>query len=81
MTTNSPQLARHITLISLIFYGVGDILGAGIYGLVGKTAGIMGNGIWLAFLVSALAAIFTGLTYSSLSSRYPRAAGTAYVLK
>lgn len=81
MNTNTPQLARRISLISLIFYGVGDILGAGIYGLIGKTAGIMGNGIWLAFLVSALAAIFTGLTYASLGSRYPRAAGTAYVLK
>lgn len=81
MNTNNQQLARRISLISLIFYGVGDILGAGIYGLIGKAAGIMGNGIWLAFLVSALAAIFTGLTYASLGSRYPRAAGTAYVLK
>lgn len=81
MNRNSSQLARHITLVSLIFYGVGDILGAGIYGLIGKTAGIVGNGVWLAFLMSALAAVFTGLTYSSLGSRYPRAAGTAYVLK
>ena len=81
MNTNNQQLARRISLISLIFYGIGDILGAGIYGLIGKAAGIMGNGIWLAFLVSALAAIFTGLTYASLGSRYPKAAGTAYVLK
>lgn len=82
MTENlSPQLVRRITLVSLIFYGIGDILGAGIYGLVGKAAGIMGNGVWLAFLISAAAAIFTGLTYASLGSRYPRAAGIAYILK
>lgn len=82
MTLNSnEQLVRRISLISLIFYGIGDILGAGIYGLVGKAAGIMGNGVWLAFLISALAAIFTGLTYASLGSRYPRAAGIAYILK
>ena len=82
MTTQySEHLVRRISLISLIFYGIGDILGAGIYGLVGKAAGIMGNGIWVAFLVSALAAIFTGLTYASLGSRYPRAAGIAYILK
>lgn len=82
MTTPYQQhLIRRISLISLIFYGIGDILGAGIYGLVGKAAGIMGNGIWLAFLISAMAAIFTGLTYASLGSRYPRAAGIAYILK
>lgn len=78
---NNENLIRRISLISLIFYGIGDILGAGIYGLVGKAAGIMGNGVWLAFLVSAAAAIFTGLTYASLGSRYPRAAGIAYILK
>lgn len=80
-SNNSEQLVRRITLISLVFYGIGDILGAGIYGLVGKAAGIMGNGVWLAFLISAAAAIFTGLTYASLGSRYPRAAGIAYILK
>jgi amino acid transporter len=78
---NNTDLVRRISLVSLIFYGIGDILGAGIYGLVGKAAGIMGNGVWLAFLISALAAIFTGLTYASLGSRYPRAAGVAYILK
>ena len=79
--THNTQLVRRISLISLIFYGIGDILGAGIYGLVGKAAGLMGNGVWLAFLISAAAAIFTGLTYASLGSRYPRAAGIAYILK
>ena len=78
---HNTQLVRRISLISLIFYGIGDILGAGIYGLVGKAAGLMGNGVWLAFLISAAAAIFTGLTYASLGSRYPRAAGIAYILK
>lgn len=80
-TQNNGHLVRRISLISLIFYGIGDILGAGIYGLVGKAAGLMGNGVWLAFLISAAAAIFTGLTYASLGSRYPRAAGIAYILK
>lgn len=81
MNQNNVELIRRISLVSLIFYGIGDILGAGIYGLVGKAAGIMGNGVWLAFLLSALAALFTGLTYASLGSRYPKAAGTAYILK
>lgn len=73
------NLKRHITLWPLVLYGMGDILGAGIYGLIGKAAGQMGNGVWLAFLVSMIAAGFTGLSYASLGSRYPRAGGASFV--
>jgi len=58
---------------------VGDIVGAGIYGTIGVAAGAMGNAVWLAFIASMVAAMLTGLTYASVSSRYPRAAGAAYV--
>jgi APA family basic amino acid/polyamine antiporter len=72
-------LARTIGLAALVIYGVGDMVGAGIYGTIGKAAGFMGNAVWLAFVVSMIAALLTGLTYASLASRYPRAAGAAYV--
>lgn len=79
MKTSQPELKRHIGLFALTLYGVGDILGAGIYGLVGKAAGAMGNAVWLGFMVSMLAALLTGLTYAALGSRFPRAAGGSYV--
>lgn len=66
-------------LFSLVVYGVGDMVGSGIYGTVGKAAGTMGNAVWLAFVISMVAAILTGLSYASLASRYPRAAGAAFV--
>lgn len=72
-------LARHIGLFALIVYGIGDMVGAGIYGTIGVAAGKMGNAVWLAFLVSMAAAMFTGLSYACLASRYPKAAGAAYV--
>lgn len=77
--TPQPALRRHIGLIGLTLYGLGDILGAGIYGLVGKAAGQMGNAVWLAFLASMVAAGFTGLSYAAVGSRHPRAGGAAYV--
>lgn len=77
MTTNS--LKRNIGLIALILFGVGDILGAGVYGLIGKAAGQMGNGVWLAFLISMCAAGLTGLTYASLGSRYAKAGGASFI--
>jgi amino acid transporter len=66
-------------LFSLIVYGVGDMVGAGIYGTIGKAAAAMGNAVWLAFVASMVAALLTGLSYASIASRYPRAAGAAYV--
>jgi amino acid transporter len=66
-------------LFSLVVYGVGDMVGAGIYGTVGKAAGHLGNAVWMGFGVSMIAAMLTGLSYASLASRYPRAAGAAYV--
>ena len=76
---STPALERNIGLIALTLYGVGDILGAGIYGLIGRAAGEMGHAIWLAFLVSMIAAGLTGLSYASLGSRFPRAGGAAYI--
>ena len=78
-TSQQPALRRHIGLFALTLYGIGDILGAGIYGLVGKAAGQMGNAVWLAFLASMVAAGFTGLSYAAVGSRHPRAGGAAYV--
>jgi amino acid transporter len=64
---------------ALIIYGVGDMLGSGIYALIGKAAGVMGNAVWLAFLASMVAALLTGMSYASLGSRHPRAAGVAFI--
>jgi amino acid transporter len=75
---STPRLHRHIGLGALVVYGVGDILGAGIYGLVGKAAGEMGNAVWIAFVTSMIAAGLTGLSYASLGSRYPKAGGASY---
>jgi amino acid transporter len=74
-----PELHRSIGPVQLALYGLGSMLGAGIYGLIGKAAGEVGNAVWLAFVVALVAALLTALSYASLGSRYPRAAGAAYV--
>ena len=81
MASDPPahKLARNMGLFSLVVYGVGDMVGSGIYGTIGKAAGEMGNAVWLAFAVSMVAAMLTGLSYACIASRYPRAGGAAYV--
>ncbi|WP_257453876.1 APC family permease [Archangium lipolyticum] len=78
--SSQPALARTMGLTTLVVYGVGDMLGAGIYGLIGKAAGLMGNAVWLAFSLAMLVALLTGLSYANIGSRYPRAAGAPYVV-
>jgi APA family basic amino acid/polyamine antiporter len=76
-----PTLHRSIGPIQLALYGLGSMLGAGIYGLIGQAAGQVGNAVWLAFVIALIAALLTALSYASLGSRYPRAAGAAYVIQ
>ena len=72
------QLRRVLGYGSLTFYGVGLILGAGIYSILGEAAGIAGPALWLAFVLASVAALLTGLSYAELATMYPEA-GAEYV--
>ena len=72
-----PKLKRAAGLTQITLFGLGSMLGAGIYGLIGKAAAELGSAVWVAFLVSMVAALLTGLSYASIASRYPRAGGAA----
>ncbi len=75
---NQPvQLKRGLSLWLLVFYGLGNILGAGIYVLVGKVAGSAGLFAPVAFFTASLVAMFTALSYAELAARYPLSAGEA----
>ena len=71
------ELKRTITGKLLYFYVVGDVLGAGIYVLIGAVAAEVGGAFWLSFLVGVAIATLTGLAYAELVTKYPRAAGAA----
>ncbi len=68
-----PALKRELSLVEVTLTGVGSILGAGIYVLVGKAAGLAGNLVWFSFLFAGIAASLSALSYMELSSMYPRA--------
>lgn len=76
---DSPTLVQTIGRWQILFYGLGSMLGAGVYSLIGKAAGVLGNAVWLAFVAAMIAALLTGLSYASVGSRYPKAGGAAYV--
>lgn len=76
----NTALKRTLGLPTLVLYGLGNILGAGIYVLVGKVAGLAGTGTTMAFLLAMGAAAFTAFSYMELSSRYPVSASVSVYL-
>lgn len=72
-----PRLRRVISGPLLVFYGLGTMLGAGIYALIGEVAGAAGIYAPLAFLFAAVIAGLTGVSFAELSSRFPKSAGEA----
>ena len=75
-------LDRSISLLQITIYGVGVIVGAGIYALIGPAAGIAGNALWLAFVFAGIIAALTALSYAELGSRFPKEGAEAlYVEK
>jgi len=75
------ELKRHMGLFHTTMYGIGLILGAGIYVLIGEAAGIAGNAVWLSFIFGVIAAVFAGLSYAELASMYPKAAAEYVFVK
>ena len=81
-STGGPQLARRMTAGLLFFYVLGDVLGSGIYALIGLVADEVGGAFWTAFALGVAVALITGLAYAELVTRYPVAAGAAlYISK
>ncbi len=75
------ELKRGIGLFHLTMYGVGLILGAGIYVLIGEATGLAGDSVWIAFVLGSIVALFAGLSYAELSSIFPKASAEYTFIK
>ncbi|MFC3690109.1 APC family permease [Aquipuribacter hungaricus] len=70
-------LRRSIGPRLLLLFILGDVLGAGIYALVGTVAAEVGGAVWVPLLVALGMALLTALSYAELVTRFPRAGGAA----
>jgi APA family basic amino acid/polyamine antiporter len=66
-------LRRTLGLWQVSITGVGIILGAGVYALVGPAAALAGTNLWLAFILAAIAAAFTAYSYARFAALRPKA--------
>lgn len=74
---DGDELQRSITGRLLFFYVLGDVLGSGIYALIGVMAFTVGGAFWMSFAVGVTIAMLTGFAYAELITKYPQAAGAA----
>lgn len=54
--------------VQLVFYSVGVIIGAGVYSVIGAAAGLAGEGLWLSFVVAAVVAALTAISYAEMTT-------------
>ncbi|AKU17096.1 APC family permease [Luteipulveratus mongoliensis] len=75
--SEQPELNRVMGPKLLLLFIIGDILGTGIYALIGKVAGQVGGAAWLPLGIAFAVAMVTALSYLELVTKYPAAGGAA----
>ncbi|WP_019341598.1 APC family permease [Stutzerimonas stutzeri] len=75
--TGESRLKQAITGPALFLFILGDVLGAGVYALVGKIAGEAGGAAWVPLVVALGFAMLTAASYAELVTKYPKAGGAA----
>lgn len=71
------DLRRSLTLPLVVLYGLGVTIGAGIYVLLGATAGRAGVHAPVAFVFAAVVVAFSAASFAELAARFPVSAGEA----
>jgi amino acid transporter len=71
-----------VTVRGAAFLGIGAMVGAGIFALLGEAAVIAGSAVWLSFLLAGIVAALLGYTVVKLGVRYPSSGGLiAYLIE
>jgi amino acid transporter len=77
-----PPAKKYLTVREAAFIGVGAMVGAGIFALLGAAGAVAGAAVWLSFLIAGVVAGLQGYSFAKLGARYPSAAGLLeYVAK
>jgi amino acid transporter len=66
---------EQLTLRGAVFLGVGAMVGAGIFALLGEAGAIAGAAVWISFLIAGLISLALGYAFVKLGARYPSSGG------
>ena len=71
--TDAP--AKQLTVRGAAVLGIGSMIGAGIFALLGEAGAVAGSAVWLSFLIAGIVAVLIGYVCVKLGVRYPTSGG------
>jgi amino acid transporter len=75
-----PPDSNQLSLIAAVSIGVGGMVGAGIFSILGVVAQAAGNAMWLAFAIGGVVALLSTYSYARLGATFPSAGGAVHFL-
>jgi len=69
-----------VSFQSAVSMGIGAMVGAGIFALLGQAGTIAGSAVWISFLIGGLIGLLSGYSMGRLGARYPSAGGVVEYL-
>jgi amino acid transporter len=75
MKTNTNLKEKPIGLVAAVSIGVGGMIGAGIFSILGVGTQIAGNAVYLSFMIAGVVALFCAYSYVKLGAKFPSAGG------
>lgn len=72
---SSPQTEKRMTVLQATFIGVGSMVGAGIFALLGAAGAVAGSAVWVSFLIAGIIAALQGYSFAKLGATYPSGGG------
>src|SRR5678816_2511053 len=78
----TPQSSKKLTVLGAAFLGVGSMVGAGIFALLGQAGAVAGSAVWISFLIAGSVAGLQGYAVAKMGARYPSSGGlVTFLLK
>lgn len=77
---SSGSQAGQIGLVAAVSIGIGGMVGAGIFSILGVVAQAAGNMMWLAFMIGGVVALLSTYSYAKLGAVFPSAGGAVHFL-
>src|SRR5438874_12686827 len=82
MSEKGQPAAAPMALRGAVFLGIGAMVGAGIFALLGEAGAVAGSAVWVSFLLAGLICLALGYAMSKLGVRYPSSGGLiTYLVK
>jgi amino acid transporter len=73
--SDEPPRTKRMTVMQATFIGVGSMVGAGIFALLGAAGAVAGSAVWLSFLIAGIIAALQGYSFARLGAKYPSGGG------